>query len=371
MPNSEDILLDGELYSPRSGKVIKDDGSVLNEADILEAVYDAVNNRLKVTVDGVTIENSQFTVAIDPTEDGIGIYGEDSGGTRRIALVKSDGTVKVDSDALNAVLGAAGDTKVTDPDAASATVAALLRGILEAANAINANTDQLEGYTDQLEGYVDQLEGYVDQLEGYVDELETKLAGGLPAELTAGGNLKTAVQEKLPAGDNKIGAADANLQVGDADVADGNPVPAKSASNAQAISRTGVSAADGAQVESTAVDVRGQALYAEFEYSTTGSPTTVEVRGAVEVSVDGTNWHEVIRFADKTDTAGVTQVGRIGLGGAGGVVDLAGSNLNSAAASGSVKDGPIPVKARLVSKVEALSGGTSPTVDLALRLVPS
>jgi hypothetical protein len=51
--------------------------------------------------------------------------------------------------------------------------------------------------------------------------LRTLLSGGLPAALTAGGNLKTALLEALPAGTNTIGAVGIATQPGAASIAHG------------------------------------------------------------------------------------------------------------------------------------------------------
>jgi len=136
------------------------------------------------------------------------------------------------------------------------------------------------------------------------------------------------------------------------------------------ITRTGVAAVDGAQVSGDVVPIMdGFEVVAEVELTVNGGPATFDARVSVEMSTDGTNWHEIARFADHTNAAAhAKQVIRIGLAGAGSISDLTPSALGSASAAGAIKDGPVAGFLRMVSKLQTLTGGTSPTVDFKVRL---
>lgn len=137
----------------------------------------------------------------------------------------------------------------------------------------------------------------------------------------------------------------------------------------QTITRAGVSSTDGSQVNSTAVNVTGNYLYAELSVAVTGTPGSVDARAAIEGSLDGTYWTQIVRFVDCTDDTLETRVVRIG-GGVTGTEKVVGlSDLSAANASNAIiNDGPLPLKLRLVTSVETLSGGTAPTVSYTLNV---
>ncbi len=93
---------------------------------------------------------------------------------------------------------------------------------------------------------------------------------------------------------------------------------------------------------------------------TTGAPATFNYRAAVEVSPDGVNWEQVIRFTDFTAVG--MQVAR--MMGATLISDATGavSALTGAAASPVLIDTPWPRYIRAVTMLQAMTGGASPTV---------
>jgi hypothetical protein len=136
------------------------------------------------------------------------------------------------------------------------------------------------------------------------------------------------------------------------------------------ITRTGVAATDGAQVNSEVVPIHaGDELVAELELTVNGGPATFDARTSVEMSADGTNWHEVVRFADHTNAAAhAKQVARIGAGVAGSIADQAAAALGGASAGGAIKDGSVAGFLRMVTKLQTLTGGAAPSVDFKVRL---
>lgn len=70
------------------------------------------------------------------------------------------------------------------------------------------------------------------------------------------------------------------------------------------ITRT-VSATDGAQVNGTSfrLERTPSAVMASFAVTTTGTPTTYDARAALEGTLDGILWFQLLRFADVTNAA--------------------------------------------------------------------
>ena len=62
--------------------------------------------------------------------------------------------------------------------------------------------EEIRSRLDDLKTYTDGLEGYTDQLEGFSLIIRDRL----PTALSASGNLKTAIAESLPGGENFLGA---------------------------------------------------------------------------------------------------------------------------------------------------------------------
>lgn len=111
-------------------------------------------------------------------------------------------------------------------------------------------------------------------------------------------------------------------------------------------------------------------VLATFKVATTGTPATFDMRAAVEASYDdGATWMQVVRFADITNSSPSARVAR-----AKGAVAAAegasgGSALGSAQASpGVVAETPWPVLLRAVTKLETLTGGTSPHVVATVQV---
>jgi hypothetical protein len=127
-----------------------------------------------------------------------------------------------------------------------------------------------------------------------------------------------------------------------------------------------ITTADGATVNGAAVSFGKSVkqVVATFVVTTSGSPTTYDMRAALEASVDGgTNWYQMARFADITNAVTNNRLVRA-MGATAGAESAQGvSNLASAQTSpGTVVDAPWPVMIRCVSKLSALTGGASPHV---------
>ena len=134
---------------------------------------------------------------------------------------------------------------------------------------------------------------------------------------------------------------------------------------AYTLSSRDITATDGSPVNGTAISLPSipQSVVATHVVTTTGTPTTYDMRGAVEASVDGgTTWHQVMRFKDITNAAAASQIIR-GLGQTAiASADIAASNLGNAAASAVVVDTPYPTMLRAVTKLQTLTGGTTPHI---------
>jgi hypothetical protein len=132
-----------------------------------------------------------------------------------------------------------------------------------------------------------------------------------------------------------------------------------------------VTAVDGAPVNGTAITLGRipEKIVATFIVSTTGTPTTYDMRAAIEASVDGgTTWHQVVRFKDNTNAATPSQIVRAASQTAIGSVDIAASALGSAAAAAVVTEPPYPVTLRAVTKLQTLTGGTTPHIISSVLL---
>lgn len=122
---------------------------------------------------------------------------------------------------------------------------------------------------------------------------------------------------------------------------------------------------DGAQVNQTAITLgrMPEKIVAIFTVSTTGSPTTWDSRAAIEASIDGgTTWHQVVRFKDLTNAVTALQIVRGSGQTAIASADVAAAALNGAAAAAVVVDTPWPLMLRAVTKLQTLTGGSSPHV---------
>lgn len=126
-------------------------------------------------------------------------------------------------------------------------------------------------------------------------------------------------------------------------------------------------AADGAPVASSQVRLNGQSLYVEFEYTVTGAPTAVEVRAGIDGSIDGVNWHQLVRFPDQSSTSSAKRVARLPAQAAAAEAAVAASALDTASAAAVLSDGALPLMLRAVTKLQTLTGGTSPSVALKVR----
>lgn len=149
----------------------------------------------------------------------------------------------------------------------------------------------------------------------------------------------------------------------------GLTITSTSSGSAQTTTRAAIASVDGAPISGTALSFSGRTLYAEFDYSTTGAPASVSVRAAIEGSVDGTNWDQLVRFPDQTNTTSAVRVVRLGNAPVGIEAPLSASALGTASTLGALTDTVVPPQLRAVTMLQTLSGGTSPTVTINIRMV--
>lgn len=132
-----------------------------------------------------------------------------------------------------------------------------------------------------------------------------------------------------------------------------------------------ITAVDGAPVNATAIPLSriAELIVATHIVTVTGGPTTYDMRAAIEASLDGgTTWHQVARFKDVTNAATASQIIRASGITAIGSADVAASNLANAAAAAVVAETPWPLLLRAVTKLQTLTGGTTPHVLSAVSL---
>lgn len=129
-----------------------------------------------------------------------------------------------------------------------------------------------------------------------------------------------------------------------------------------------VNSAEAASVASKPVPSPDLSARFQLVLTTTG-PGPVDVRVAVETSVDTALWQEVVRFSDATGPGAWIALTR---GSADATIDLTPinpSNLAIPVTDGYVFHGPPGTQFRAVSRVVSLAPGT--TVRLELQLVTS
>lgn len=127
-----------------------------------------------------------------------------------------------------------------------------------------------------------------------------------------------------------------------------------------------ITSTDGGNVNAAAVAFGKsiKQIVTTFVVTTTGSPTTYDMRAAIEATVDGgTNWFQVCRFADITNAVTSNRVFRsAGLAVAGESAQAGAALTNAQTSPGTGLDCPWPVQVRAVTKLVTLSGGASPHV---------
>ena len=132
--------------------------------------------------------------------------------------------------------------------------------------------------------------------------------------------------------------------------------------------RSGLAAADGAPVVGPAFTCNTveSGLLTTFSYSTTGGPATINVRAKIEVSTDGSNWHDLVRFIDQTTTGGAVRIARLQLLGTAAESGTTQTALTTVAAAAVLSDGAIGtgVLMRAHTMLQALTGGASPTARI-------
>lgn len=126
-----------------------------------------------------------------------------------------------------------------------------------------------------------------------------------------------------------------------------------------------LTATDGGNVNAAPVHLEfvPDKLVVGFAATTTGSPTTYEVRMGIEGSFDGSTWFQLLRLGDITNAAVGPRFVR--LPGAAAAADAAAAalSLGASSAGGTITaDAPWPRMIRGVSRLATLSGGTAPHV---------
>jgi len=133
-----------------------------------------------------------------------------------------------------------------------------------------------------------------------------------------------------------------------------------------------VSATDGAQVVATPLirlENSPGPVMASFGIVTTGTPTTWDARASVEGTLDGVTWFQLLRFADVTNAATATRFARLGGLGAASEAAPGLSTLGTAAAAATISfDAPWPPLVRVSTKLQTLTGGTSPTFTFTITV---
>jgi len=128
-------------------------------------------------------------------------------------------------------------------------------------------------------------------------------------------------------------------------------------------SRGPLTAVDGAAVVGLPIALVGDTPYiwATFAYTANVTPATINIRAGVEISTDGTNWHQIIRFIDQTTVGGAVRIARLGIGGAAGVESgLTVLTLSTSAGAAVLSDAYTAVSwIRAQTMVQALTGASA------------
>lgn len=136
------------------------------------------------------------------------------------------------------------------------------------------------------------------------------------------------------------------------------------------VARSGLAAVDGAPVIGPTISVQDvkNGLSATFAYTTTGGPATINVRAKIEMSTDGANWHDLIRFIDQTTVGGASRIARLPLVVAASESALTQTALTTVAGSAVLSDGGLgeDFLMRAHTMLQALTGGSSPTVSIVV-----
>jgi hypothetical protein len=132
-----------------------------------------------------------------------------------------------------------------------------------------------------------------------------------------------------------------------------------------------ITAVDGAPVPAAPIVLPRLplAIVASHVVTVTGAPATFDMRAAIEASPDGgTTWYQVVRFKDITNAAALSQIVRGYSVTAISAADIVASVLGNAAAAAVLFEPPWEIVLRAVTKLQTLTGGTSPHVLSAVQL---
>lgn len=138
--------------------------------------------------------------------------------------------------------------------------------------------------------------------------------------------------------------------------------------------RSGIAATDTSAgvTSATATVSTVYGAVASLIVSTTGSPTGYAVNARIDGSVDGgTTWQQLLRFKDVTNAASSNQYVRLSGVTAPASSDYALAAIDTAAGSAVIVDTPWPTLLRAVTELKTLSGGTAPTVSIAVYVQPA
>lgn len=131
--------------------------------------------------------------------------------------------------------------------------------------------------------------------------------------------------------------------------------------------RGALAAVDGAPVPETGILLPrlSQTILAQLMVVSTGAPATFNLRSAIEASMDGGGtWFQMCRFADITAVG--SQILRAASATTVQDATVTASSLASSSASPVVTDTPWPRLLRAVTMLQALTGGTAPTISATI-----
>lgn len=108
-------------------------------------------------------------------------------------------------------------------------------------------------------------------------------------------------------------------------------------------------------------------IVATLNVVSTGAPASYALRAAIEVSHNGTDWFQVVRWQDVV-ADGVSFFRAAAQAAASATLNAAASNLANAAGAAVVVETPWPRNIRAVTKLQTLTGGTVPTITATMLL---
>lgn len=145
-------------------------------------------------------------------------------------------------------------------------------------------------------------------------------------------------------------------------------------------SRTGVAATESSDVIGVPFILPpcSGGLWAHIRIVINGSPATVDARlgingihHALNENVSTVSAQQLIRIIDHTSTSSATYYARLRVSGEAGDEGGTATNVDLAAANAAlvVNQGPLPDEIRVLTRLQTLTGGSSPSVDFYVGIV--